>query len=158
MRWLNSIMDWIHMSLNILVSWWCIGRPGMLQSMGSQRFGHDWAIVMNWTELSMALPIRTRTSFSFIQSVPPGSFHKPHPYSLEGRQNENHNFRKQTKLSTWDTALSNSMKLWSMLGRATQDGRVMVKSLTKCGSWRREWKISSVFLLRTPWAACKGKI
>ena len=24
-------------------SWWWTGRPGMLQSMGSQRVGHDWA-------------------------------------------------------------------------------------------------------------------
>ena len=24
-------------------SWWWTGRPGMLQSMGSQRAGHDWA-------------------------------------------------------------------------------------------------------------------
>ena len=29
-------------------SWWWTGRPGVLQSMGSQRVGHDW---MNWTEL-----------------------------------------------------------------------------------------------------------
>ena len=29
-------------------SWWWTGRPGMLQFMGSQRFGHDW---LNWTEL-----------------------------------------------------------------------------------------------------------
>ena len=28
-----------------------------------------------------------------------------------GRRNENHNHRKQTKLITWTTALSNSMKL-----------------------------------------------
>ena len=34
----------------------------------------------------------------------------------------------QTKLITWITALSNSMKLWAMLCRATQDGRVMVES------------------------------
>ena len=26
-------------------SWWSIGRPGVLQSMGSQRVGHDW---VNW--------------------------------------------------------------------------------------------------------------
>ena len=25
-------------------SWWCTGKPGGLQSMGSQRVGHDWAI------------------------------------------------------------------------------------------------------------------
>ena len=24
-------------------SWWWTGRPGMLQSMGLQRFGHNWA-------------------------------------------------------------------------------------------------------------------
>ena len=31
-------------------SWWWIGRPGVLQSMGSQRVRHDWAIELNWTE------------------------------------------------------------------------------------------------------------
>ena len=33
-------------------SWWWTGRPGMLQFMGSQRVGHDWATELNWTELS----------------------------------------------------------------------------------------------------------
>ena len=40
-RWLDGITD--SMSL----SWWWTGRPGVLQSMGLQRVGHDWA-----TELS----------------------------------------------------------------------------------------------------------
>ena len=31
-------------------SWWWTGRPGMLQSMGSQRVGHDWVTELNWTE------------------------------------------------------------------------------------------------------------
>ena len=31
-------------------SWWWTGRPGMLQSMGLQRVGHDWANELNWTE------------------------------------------------------------------------------------------------------------
>ena len=35
----------------------------------------------------------------------------PYPYPSEGRQNGNHNYRKLTKLITWTTALSNSMKL-----------------------------------------------
>ena len=30
-------------------SWWWIGRPGVLQSMGLQRVGHDWATELNWT-------------------------------------------------------------------------------------------------------------
>ena len=33
-------------------SWWWTGRPCMLQSMGSQRVGHDSATELNWTEFS----------------------------------------------------------------------------------------------------------
>ena len=29
-------------------SWWWTGKPGVLQSMGSQRVGHDWAAELNW--------------------------------------------------------------------------------------------------------------
>ena len=31
-------------------SWWWTGRPGVLQSMGSQRIRHSWVIELNWTE------------------------------------------------------------------------------------------------------------
>ena len=31
-------------------SWWWTGKPGMLQSMGSQRFGHDSVTELDWTE------------------------------------------------------------------------------------------------------------
>ena len=36
-----------------LGSWWWTGRPGVLQFMGSQRVGHDWAteVKLNWTNL-----------------------------------------------------------------------------------------------------------
>ena len=30
-------------------SWWWTGKPGMLQSMGSQRVRHDWVTELNWT-------------------------------------------------------------------------------------------------------------
>ena len=29
-------------------SWWWTGKPGVLQSMGSQRVGHYWATEVNW--------------------------------------------------------------------------------------------------------------
>ena len=29
-------------------SWWWTGKPGMLQSMRSQRVQHDWATELNW--------------------------------------------------------------------------------------------------------------
>ena len=31
-----------------LGSWWWTGRPVVLQSMGSQRVGHNWATELNW--------------------------------------------------------------------------------------------------------------
>ena len=68
----------------------------------------------NWIKdlLSMALPIRTRSSFPLSPSLPSGSFHQPLILlHREGRQTENHNHRKLTNLITWTTALSNSMKL-----------------------------------------------
>ena len=33
-------------------SWWWTGRPGVLQPMGSQRVGHDWATELNWYSFS----------------------------------------------------------------------------------------------------------
>ena len=30
-------------------SWWWTGKPGVLQSMGSQRIRHDWVTELNWT-------------------------------------------------------------------------------------------------------------
>ena len=43
MRWLDGITDSMDMSLSKLWSWWWTGKPGVLQSMGSQRVEHDWA-------------------------------------------------------------------------------------------------------------------
>ena len=31
--------------------WWWAGKPGVLQSMGSQRVRHYWANELNWTEI-----------------------------------------------------------------------------------------------------------
>ena len=33
-------------------SWWWTGKPGVLQSMGLQRVGHDWATELKWIELN----------------------------------------------------------------------------------------------------------
>jgi len=49
MRWLDGITDSVDMSLVNSGSWWCTGRPGVLQFMGSQRVRHNWATELNWT-------------------------------------------------------------------------------------------------------------
>ena len=40
---------WVWVSYG---SWRWTGKPGMLQSMGLQRAGHDWATELIWTELN----------------------------------------------------------------------------------------------------------
>ena len=33
-------------------SWWWTGKPGVLQSIGSQTVGHDWETELNWHDRS----------------------------------------------------------------------------------------------------------
>ena len=63
---------------------------------------------------------------------------------------ENNSHRKLTNLITWTTALCNSVKLWAMPYRATQDEQVMVESSDK--TWFTEkgnGKPMSILALRT---------
>ena len=108
----------------------------------------------------MALCIRARPRFPHSQSLSSGSLSSwwmpSHP--SEGRQNENHNHRKLTKLITWITALSNSIKLWAMQCRATQDRWIMVESSDK--TWSTGEGMTnhfSILALRTPRTVWKGK-
>ena len=44
--WMASLTQWTWV-------WWWTGKPGMIQSMGSQRVRHDWVTELNWTEASI---------------------------------------------------------------------------------------------------------
>ena len=50
-EWLDSITDSVDMSLSRLRELVMDRNPGVLQSMGSQRDGHDWATELNWRSL-----------------------------------------------------------------------------------------------------------
>ena len=45
--WTASPTRWMWVWVNS-GSWWWTGRPGVLQFMGLQRVGHDWATELNW--------------------------------------------------------------------------------------------------------------
>ena len=47
--WIASLTQWTWVWVDSR-SWWRTGKPGMLQSMKSQRVGHDWATELNSTE------------------------------------------------------------------------------------------------------------
>ena len=44
--WMASLTPWTWVWASSR-SWWWTGRPGMLQSLGSQRVGHDWTTELN---------------------------------------------------------------------------------------------------------------
>ena len=46
--WMASATQWTWAWVNSW-NWWWTGRPCVLQSMGSQRVGHDWATELSWT-------------------------------------------------------------------------------------------------------------
>ena len=48
--WMASVTQWTWVWINF-GNWWWTGRPGVLQSMGSQRVRLNWATKLNWTEL-----------------------------------------------------------------------------------------------------------
>ena len=49
--WMSSPTQWTWVWVKS-GTWWWTGRPGVLQSMGSQRVRHDQVTELNWTELN----------------------------------------------------------------------------------------------------------
>ena len=45
--WMASPMRWTWVWVGSR-SWWWTGKPGVLQSTGSQRVGHNWVTKLNW--------------------------------------------------------------------------------------------------------------
>ena len=45
--WMASPTQWTWVCI-VSGSWWWTGRPGVLQLLGSQRVGCDWATELNW--------------------------------------------------------------------------------------------------------------
>ena len=77
-------------------------------------------------------PIRKPAQASYTH--PSEGRQKKQNLQSNGLQNESHNHRKLTKMITRITAFCNSVKLWAMPCRATQEGRVIVESSDKTWS------------------------
>ena len=81
----------------------------------------------------MASPIRTRPSFPLSQSLPSGSFRKS-LILLHQRADRMKTTITENESDHKDHSLSNSVKLWVMPCRATQERWVMVESSDKMWS------------------------
>ena len=54
-HWIASLTQWTWVWASSR-SWWWTGKPGVLQSTGSQRVGHDWVTEINWLPNSLFIP------------------------------------------------------------------------------------------------------
>ena len=59
--WMTSPTQWTWVWASSR-RWWRTRKPGMLQSVGSQRVGHDWVTELNWT------PYKSNISRSWISA------------------------------------------------------------------------------------------
>ena len=62
--WMASPTWWTWILVNS-GSWWWTGKPGVLRFMGLQRFRHDWATELNWTELNIWEHVQTKLTVCF---------------------------------------------------------------------------------------------
>ena len=50
-------------------SWWWTGKPGMLQSTGSQRVGHDWATELNWKSFDLSWSLNSSFIHKWLYNI-----------------------------------------------------------------------------------------
>ena len=85
--WMASPTQWTWIWTNSR-SWWWTGRPGMLQSMGLQRVGHNWATELCYTHryvyvYTYALPLLIQIHVPLLTTVQCHLLHKASQLQLQ---------------------------------------------------------------------------
>ena len=149
LRWLDGITDSMD-EFGQTGSWWWTGGPGVLQSIGSQRVGHNWATELNnlrWAwENFMALSPRALYHKDHLQSAhymaqEPRSSSHPRLLSLhcafrDNIQQKNCFYKCLTGLSWWPRGKEPACQC-STQGFSPWVGKI---------PWRRKWQPTPVFL------------
>ena len=108
MRWL-----WVWVDSD---SWWWIGRPGVLQFMGSQRVRDDWVTKLNWLNWVLLICF-SLDLFQFFHSV--HILNLVEPFLLRIRD-----AFKVTRLLTQDLYFASMTSFWVLLLLLSRISRV----------------------------------
>ena len=68
--WIASPTQWTWVWVNSR-SWWWTGRPGVLQSMGSQRVRHDWVTELNYGKQYGGSSIKLKSTMIWLTNATP---------------------------------------------------------------------------------------
>ena len=128
--WTTDFLDYMLLSVIAGSHWWWTGKPGMLQSMGSQRVGYDWV-----TELITIFRFLKEPLYCFPWKE---SYYQPrqhikkqrHPFADKGPFSQNYGF---SSIHVW---------MWELSVKKAERWRTDAFQLY---CWRR--------LLRVPWTA-----
>ena len=66
--WMASPTQWTWVWVDS-GSWWWTGRPSVLQFVGSQRVGHDWATELNWDSILRSRDITLPTKVRLVKAM-----------------------------------------------------------------------------------------
>ena len=119
-------------------SWWWTGKPGMLQSMGSQRVGHNWITELNWTDSLEGLKLKLKLQSSGHLMQRTDSLEKTLMMGkIEGRRR-----RRRQRMRRLD-GITDSMdmslsKFWETLENRGY-WNTAVHGVTKSWSWLSDW-------------------
>ena len=103
--WMASLPQWTWVWVNS-GSWWWAGRPGMLQSMGSQKVGHNWVTELNWAQWKRICLPRRRWRFNpWVEKISCKRKWQPTPVFLPGKSMDRGDWRPMVhwvaKSQTW---------------------------------------------------------
>ena len=136
MGWLDGIIGSMDMSLSKLWKLVMDRRPGVLQSMGSQRVRHDWVTELNWTEYPFVIKtlLKVGVEGTYLNVIKP-VYDKPTAklYSTEWKAEIfSSKIRNKTRptlsISIWHSRGSPSHSNWTRKrNKLVQIGREEVK-------------------------------
>ena len=82
-------------------SWWWTGKPGVLQSTGWQRAGHDWVIELNWKQNCLPTPTYILYVTELLRKY----------FPLDSKSKQHHHCKYDRFSSVWNYSVCSYLNL-----------------------------------------------